>query len=126
MGEVNKSACEQLCPKYLLCEKMVQTGIAHRMLSVSTTSSVEYEADDGRLISSAEFWGTTDLTDEEIAIHDQAGTALQDGGRGLQKALLEGCPAGGPLEIGRGTENAFLLCQSSNKSAVEFTEADLQ
>lgn len=127
MGEVNNSGCEQLCPKYQLCEKMAQTGLAHLMLSGSHSSMVEFEADDGRLISSAEFWGTTDFTEEDIRRHEEAGTTLRDAGRNLQRLLLEGCAAGEPLVIGHNEEGEKLFfCQSSNKSAVEFTEADLQ
>jgi len=119
--EADKSACEQRCPKFQLCEKMIKTGQAHSALSNSHSSTVEYEAEDGSLISSAEFWGTADMTPEQLEMHRQAGENLRDGGKLLQKQLLEGCSGEGPIELSTG----YLICRSANSSEVFFTDEDL-
>ena len=115
--------CKARCPNYALCEKMVQTGLAHLLLADSATGmgGVEFEAEDGRLIDSAEFFGTSNMSQEEIDLHQRAGESLRDGGRLLQQSLLRGC-TDGPLELPDGT----VLCQSDNRREVEFTEEDLE
>lgn len=120
MSEVSKD-CTERCPKYLLCEKMVKTGLSHLLLADSATSMVEYEAEDGRLISSAEFWGTADMSSEQLELHRQAGESLCEGGKLLQQQLLAGCTEG-PLELSDGV----VMCQSANRNKVFFTEEDLE
>lgn len=121
MNEIERT-CVNTCPKYLLCAKMYNTGLSHLILATSTNGMEEYEAEDGRLISAAEFYGTENMSEEEIEQHYAAGTSLRDGGMMLKKQLLEGCSAGAPTRLPGGYE----MCESTNRNEVQFTEEDLK
>jgi hypothetical protein len=121
---ITHEACQQHCPRFALCAKMIETGKAHSFLAVTVASSVEFESEDGRIISSAEFWGTTDMSSEEAALYQETGAAMMSAGKNLQAALLQGCERS-PMLLNMEAGEATYLCNSANASAVEFTEEDL-
>lgn len=114
--------CKTYCPKFALCEAMKERGLTDLMLAHSRDDkTVEFQDEvTGALISPAEFWGTADLTDEQIERLEEAGTALRDSGTETGRLLLEGCQDG-PRRI----SDEVVLCQSTNASVVFWTKEDL-
>lgn len=117
-----KSACIDTCPTYQLCKKMYDTGISHLLLANSANSMVEFEADDGRLVSEAEYFGIEDLTKEQQELHRSAGTSLRDAAVLLQNQLLEGCANGAPTVL----PGDNVICESANRREVGLIEEDLR
>jgi hypothetical protein len=117
-----ENLCITTCPKYLLCEKMRKQGLASQILAGSQSSMVEYMAEDGSIISSAEFWGTEDLSPERLQLFEEAGSTMVEAAQRLQATLLAGCDGRGPEVL----TADISVCRSSNAGEVDFTEQDLQ
>lgn len=127
MAENLKTACEQRCPRFQVCARLVRMGEQHlRAAAITPAYSdrlIDMEGPDG-MVSLSEFFGAPDtvgMSEDEREAHTRAGQDLATGGRELGKILLGGCDGAGPLEL----EGGQLICRSTNREMVDFTEADL-
>lgn len=117
--------CREHCSKFAACQAMIDKGMDYLLgasIASEANSGPEYEMDDGRLVSGREFFGLDDVGDETVAEWRELGNSMQKAGQDLQRILVEGC-TGHPLYL-RATDD--YICASEQRTAIEFTEKDLQ